>query len=46
MVSLDGLQKVVKTVPNNYKYIIKQELTPTEYRSVLPAKFVFFNNLN
>jgi hypothetical protein len=46
MVSLDGLQKFVKTVPNNYRYLITKELIPTKYQSVLPAKFVFFNNLD
>jgi len=43
MVSLDGLQKFLKTVPNNYKYLITKELTPTKYQSVLPAKFVFLD---
>jgi len=43
MVSLDSQKTLVKTVPNNYKYDIREQLTPTEYRSVLPTKFVFFD---
>jgi len=44
MVSLDGQQKIVKTVPNNYIYHLEKELSPTEYKSVLPTKFVFLYN--
>jgi hypothetical protein len=42
MISLDGEQTVVETLPNKYIYEIKENLSPTDYQSVLSTKFVVF----
>jgi hypothetical protein len=41
MVSLDGRQREVKTLPNKYIFNIEEKLTPTDYQSVLSTEFVF-----
>jgi hypothetical protein len=42
MVSLDGQQKSIRTLPNKYIYHFEKKLSPTEYKSVLSTEFVLF----
>ncbi len=42
MVSFDGRQTVVTTVPNKYEYKIEGKLNSTEYQSVLSTELVLF----
>ncbi|CAF4078599.1 unnamed protein product [Rotaria sp. Silwood2] len=46
MVSLDGKQTIVTTLPNEYKYDIKTKLLPTDYKSVLSTKYHIINEAN
>ncbi len=46
MVSLDGKQPSVQTLPNKYVYNIPKKLSPSDYQSVLSAEFVFFFSLD
>ncbi|CAF4273543.1 unnamed protein product [Rotaria socialis] len=39
LVSLDGKQTTLITIPNRYKYDIEQKLFPTEYQPVLGAEY-------
>ncbi len=43
MVSLDGGQTTVTTIPNIYTYYMIEKLSPTEYQSVLAEEFVFLD---
>ena len=46
MVSLDGKQTTVITTPNKYTFDIQKKLLPTDYKSVLPAKYTLENLAN
>ncbi|UJR26670.1 hypothetical protein I4U23_007987 [Adineta vaga] len=46
MLSLDGKQSEVKTIPNNYNFKITKKLSPTEYQSVLPTNYRIQNLAN
>ncbi|CAF3600406.1 unnamed protein product [Rotaria sp. Silwood1] len=46
VVSLDGKQTVVTTLPNEYRYDIKKKLFPTDYKTVLSARYHIVNQAN
>ncbi|CAF0883312.1 unnamed protein product [Adineta steineri] len=39
MVSLDGKQTKIQTIPNKYQYDIEKKLLPTAYQSVFPTDY-------
>jgi hypothetical protein len=40
LMSLDTSQTLIKTIPNNYVFQLKNILDPTEYQSVIANEFV------